>query len=439
MSVIIIFFNIIVCIFELYMLDNLASYILQKRNNIKIINRIILVGIFVAINGQNNSNLNLICVPLIYIIFLIINFYGNILSKTVVALIYYIAVIIPEFVLAMLDQITSKDTLFSHKEDLFNQIVGIIIMKIITFLIIEILGRILRKGKVVKISNKMFLSLLILPISTVVLLASIFYTDIHVTYEESSVLIIGAILLLFSNVYMFFLYEEFVEKNQKEKELRNLYIKSSLENQYLCHVEKINEKHRLIIHDINKYIRTCIELIAKGEIDKGLALFESIHSKLNSNHQSIYSVNRVLNALLTERVEEAKNKNIKFNINIDPKLNVNFISDIDIISILGNLLDNALEAASKDIQNAFVDFDMYMANENSFLVIEVKNNFLEKPISKGKYFLSTKKDKSNHGLGMYAVEEIITSYDGNIKIDINEKEKEFFVQIILHTFNHKQK
>ena len=190
----------------------------------------------------------------------------------------------------------------------------------------------------------MFLSLLILPISTVVLLASIFYTDIHVTYEESSVLIIGAILLLFSNVYMFFLYEEFVEKNQKEKELRNLYIKSSLENQYLCHVEKINEKHRLIIHDINKYIRTCIELIAKGEIDKGLALFESIHSKLNSNHQSIYSVNRVLNALLTERVEEAKNKNIKFNINIDPKLNVNFISDIDIISILGNLLDNALEA-----------------------------------------------------------------------------------------------
>lgn len=36
MSVIIIFFNIIVCIFELYMLDNLASYILQKRNNIKL-------------------------------------------------------------------------------------------------------------------------------------------------------------------------------------------------------------------------------------------------------------------------------------------------------------------------------------------------------------------------------------------------------------------
>lgn len=132
-------------------------------------------------------------------------------------------------------------------------------------------------------------------------------------------------------------------------------------------------------------------------------------------------------------------KAIKIYLNIDPKLNVNFISDIDIISILGNLLDNALEAASKDIQNAFVDFDMYMANENSFLVIEVKNNFLEKPISKGKYYLSTKKDKSNHGLGMYAVEEIITSYDGNIKIDINEKEKEFFVQIILHTFNHKQK
>ena len=129
-------------------------------------------------------------------------------------------------------------------------------------------------------------------------------------------------MLLFSNAYMFFLYEGFVEKNQKEKELRSLYIKSSLENQYLCHVEKINEKHRLIIHDINKYIRTCIELISKGEIDRGLALFESIHFKLNSNHQRIYSVNRVLNALLTERVEEAKNKNIKFNINIDPTLNL---------------------------------------------------------------------------------------------------------------------
>ncbi|MDU2007860.1 GHKL domain-containing protein [Mediterraneibacter gnavus] len=246
-------------------------------------------------------------------------------------------------------------------------------------------------------------------------------------------------MLLFSNAYMFFLYEGFVEKNQKEKELRSLYIKSSLENQYLCHVEKINEKHRLIIHDINKYIRTCIELISKGEIDRGLALFESIHFKLNSNHQRIYSVNRVLNALLTERVEEAKNKNIKFNINIDPTLNINFINDIDMISILGNLLDNALEAAGKNIENAFVDLDMYMANENSFLVIEIKNNFLKKPISKGKYYLSTKKDKTNHGIGMYAVEKIITSYDGNIKIDINEEKKEFFVQIILHTFNYKQK
>ena len=114
------------------------------------------------INSQNNSNLNLICVPLIYVIFLITNFYGSIFSKIIVAVIYYTAVIIPEFVLAMLDKITSNDTLFLHKKDLVNQIVAIIIMKIITFLIIETLGRILRKGKVVKISNKMFLSLLIL-------------------------------------------------------------------------------------------------------------------------------------------------------------------------------------------------------------------------------------------------------------------------------------
>lgn len=67
------------------------------------------------------------------------------------------------------------------------------------------------------------------------------------------------------------------------------------------------------------------------------------------------------------------------------------MDDIDKIGILGNLLDNAMEAAGKCRDNKSVALDIYTSNNNHFIVLNIQNTSETAPLKKGTRFLSTKK------------------------------------------------
>ena len=84
----------------------------------------------------------------------------------------------------------------------------------------------------------------------------------------------------------------------------------------------------------------------------------------------------VLNSILCERKFVAESKGILYKIKLGNNLRTDFIEDLDLISIVGNLLDNAIEAAEKTEKDKYVICNMYMGNENHFLVMEFRNNYI---------------------------------------------------------------
>lgn len=196
-------------------------------------------------------------------------------------------------------------------------------------------------------------------------------------------------------------------------------MKSETENRHYQQVEKLNEKHLALLHDIKKYLGTAAELIQAEENVKVVDIFKKLDIQIGKTSQVNYCGNKILNAILCERQMKANEQGIDYTVNLTPDLYVDYIDDIDLISIVGNLVDNAIEAASKLTENGFVKIEMFMANDGHFMIWEISNNFLVPPIIGKGGLITSKRNKLEHGIGIHTVERIVKEYDGTLKIEVD--------------------
>lgn len=95
--------------------------------------------------------------------------------------------------------------------------------------------------------------------------------------------------------------------------------------------------------------------------------------------------------------------------------------------MFGNLLDNALEAATGS-ECGYVYVSLFMGND-AFLIFKVVNNFRVKPKKRGKVYLTIKQDKGRHGFGIKKVEELAQKYGG--MLNISEDQNVFNAVLLL--------
>ena len=102
------------------------------------------------------------------------------------------------------------------------------------------------------------------------------------------------------------------------------------------------------------------------------------------------------------------------------------IDEVDLACLLGNLLDNALEALSLT-KEPRLELCFFMENANR--VISCKNSIAGSVLDKNKNLLSTKSDKSSHGFGIPVIRQIVAKYDG--MCEFYEEDSLFCVTIVL--------
>ncbi len=97
--------------------------------------------------------------------------------------------------------------------------------------------------------------------------------------------------------------------------------------------------------------------------------------------------------------------------------------------ILGNLLDNALQAVLLVTENRFIDFAIHYSK--GMLLIKVTNPF-KTPITKHEngVIVTSKADKKNHGYGLKSVNETVEKYNGTV--DINPDNDIFTITVVLY-------
>lgn len=415
--------NFMVCIFEIYVLLDFSACIFSKKGSAIYRTAVSLGGIILltAVNSFNNPSLNLICVPLIYLGIIFLIFEERLVRKLCLSVIYYFLIIIPEFLFALWICLNGLQDYRQQMSGDINELVMLVLMKNMTFILAKLMGHFYQKREVSAGKDWIFAMMMIQPVATLTILASLFYADIQLGRYGKPLLFTGIFLLLFSNIFVFYVFDRLIFHMEKAQKMEMLYTKSQIEKRHFEYLEKITDRHSELLHDIKRYIRTACELIHSGEAEDAIRLFSDLGIKMNRAHDFHFSNHKVLNAILNERKETADRKNLRYQVEVETGIDTGFVRDIDAIAILGNLIDNAIEAAEKT-ENGYVEIRMYTENGGRFLIWEVKNNFAELRKKNKVGFITSKKNKREHGIGLHTVEKLVAQYGGILQTKVNGQE-----------------
>lgn len=248
----------------------------------------------------------------------------------------------------------------------------------------------------------------ILPVFSVIFLLSMSaYVALLPTEEGIITLIVNLICILLLNIYVSYIFDNIVKKNELENELNLTRQKETMQYRYYEELEKKYLKTRKVVHDMRNHL-IAIEQLYQEKDGSGAAYMQDMHRMLNELGQNYYTENRVLNIILNDKAQLAESQGIALEIRA-AGTDLTFMKEMDITTVFANLMDNALEAASEAVEK-WVAFKMDQIRD--FVVINIRNAAADPPVSRNGRFISSKDGKE--GIGLQNVKRTVQAYDGTL-------------------------
>lgn len=249
-----------------------------------------------------------------------------------------------------------------------------------------------------------------------VLLSEKVFDNIQITskllYRVNISTLIIAINLAIVHFIMYKKYKEY----KFDFKLKILERQLNYQKKYYEKVMDNYDEAKKAFHDMNNHIIVIKYFLENKDYNNMNEYIKSLSKKIVTNNDKNICKNKIINAICVEKSDICKSEeiNISFDIVINKELN---IDDLDLCIIVGNLIDNAIEACekinNKKIQKVIQVSSRVYLNQIYIKVINSKNNKLKKHNCK---FLTSKKDKKNHGIGLENVKESVYKNDGEIEI-----------------------
>lgn len=298
-----------------------------------------------------------------------------------------------------------------------------IISKALYFITCLLLVRIVKKDS----SNSRFpISFYIFPISVSVSLLAFWYICAREIISETNQIVLAVIsFLLFSaTIFLFITYQHNIEKENQYIILQSELRRIQTEKKYYDILEHQNQQLMIYAHDVKKHLSAINDLNSNPLIEDYI---KKMTDSLRKYSKMCQSGNMTLDVILNRYETECELKGISFlfDVRLD---NLAFIDNFDLVTILDNLLDNSLEAAEKT-KNKSITFEI--DHRNSYTVIIISNSCEQSPIINNKQLITTKKDKSVHGLGLKSVSNTLKKYNGDIDWEFLADKKRFITTVML--------
>lgn len=235
---------------------------------------------------------------------------------------------------------------------------------------------------------------------------------------------IAFLVILFS---IFILIEYIGKLTQKNLDYALENQQKSLESQHYSDLETTIEAIKDARHDMKHHLQVIQGLSQQQNYEELEQYLNEVANNLGDHFDIVLTPNATINALLSSKLYAARSENIQFEYRI---LDLNRLPDhhMDLCSILGNLLDNAIEACRRIPIADERYIDLLIENRKHMLCITVENTFDGKLLRDGNQFLSRKNDV-NHGRGLKNIQRLVKLHHGHIKIDLQSYR--FIVKVFL--------
>jgi len=222
-----------------------------------------------------------------------------------------------------------------------------------------------------------------------------------------------------------------LELEHERKQLTELYAKEKDFYFTQCQImQESVEAVKSAKHDIKMHLFALKEYMAENKA--AMAYLNSLVDDISESDAYSNTGNLAVDSVINFKLKNAIDDNIKLNIKTALHRTIN-VEAVDIVTILGNLLDNALDAVAKADEKRI---DVAISYNKGVLIIQVDNtfdgivNYLQ---CKGdtKRNIITRKNGDNHGYGLKNIAKSVEKYNGHM--EISHDRNVFTVEIMLYT------
>lgn len=330
--------------------------------------------------------------------------------------------------MAIIELLVSTSTGYFHFPQLtegnYSNSVGVICARLLTFMtaLLSKNFRAVKKNKM--ITKNEWAASVFIPVTTMILEIIVIQAD----NISQNLVLLSLMLVFILNLIAFYLYDSLSKSYIEHQKVTILQKENQLYSKQCEMMQSATENLQSFRHDLNNQFTVITELLDKKEYDLVRKQIASLANITNSS--VIYSTtgNIIIDGLINYKLQIATNGHIQVDSEIAVPCDLE-INTTDIVSVIGNLLDNALQAVM-ELEEEKRSIYIKVVYSQDRLIIQTINPYKNEIEYQNGEIISTKEDKANHGFGLKNIEKIVEKYDGYMEICTDKKI--FKIDILLY-------
>ncbi|NCC15917.1 MAG: GHKL domain-containing protein [Clostridia bacterium] len=410
---------------SLYTLNNAISLFLKRKavnskSGIKVVVYILYFVIGTITYFWQVSPITNILTQVLLTFVIMIPYSGSFGNKLVIVCSYTTGVVLLELIVGITYSIHLKTPLSQIVNDDISKIIGSLMAGLALLLVVKTLQLYQRK----KEASERFcffdsLQVAIIPVCSIFIMHTLKELSKYVVSNVQWLVVAALLCVVFINLLFYFLFDRLrkIEKLKYENEL--------LKNQseYYIELEKqINltfEKIRTIKHDLKHnlvYLKAKLQEQTEDSLSEVENKIDLLIGEVLSDNIKLYTKNQKLNRILNYKLFSADKENINTEVKVSIRENAS-IDESSLYIILGNAIDNAIEylnnSASLEKKIA-----IRILEDNNNLILKIQNPFIGYLDFKNGLPLTTKQNRTMHGIGLQSIKKFVQDKNGYLKISI---------------------
>lgn len=281
-------------------------------------------------------------------------------------------------------------------------------------------------GSFQMIKDREWIRFLIFPISTIVCMITFTRESEQVRNSE---LMVSFVLVLL-NFLVFYIIRDVVYKEEELQQIRLLQERTKNQMNMYQYMESVYGEQRKKVHDFKNSMECIQGLLKSKRYEEAKEYLGQITENWMEEIDYVNTNHPIVDSVINQKFKQAKRKGIPLLLSIN-NLEKLKMKDEDIVILLGNLLDNAIEACEKtEINSKWIKLRFLVQEES--IIISVRNPVSELIKMENGKIISTKDNQEEHGIGLKNIRSVIDKYRGESTYSSNEGFFTYTIEIPLN-------
>ncbi len=277
----------------------------------------------------------------------------------------------------------------------------------------------------------LILSVLVISSMVIAVIHIIILND-EIRGEHISWLMSSELGIIFINILCLYITVDLSETHKHEERLILENKRTEYSQKYVQTVKEQYEQTRSLRHDMKQYCAALDGLIADKKYDEARQLISDNYKVISHTEVIVDVGNDFVNSILNAKLTLAKSLGV--DVICSAEKDLSGIESADLCNLIGNLLDNAIEAA-QNCEPEKRSIELNISSSNSRLNITIRNSICYSVLKYNPKFATTKADSSEHGFGIKTIKSIAEKYGGTT--DFYEENLIFVCRITMFKNNEK--